>query len=314
MDANFAANPPRRATLRGDQAIARASAIAPALAALSVFAAVSIPAARADVISTFDSGTDGWTLAPGSNGQLTHEPSGGNPGGFLKNDPTDGGDVAVIQAPPEFAGDLRQYDGGFLLFDATLLEQGGGEYFLFGVITLKSGSDARQFDVVSGPPPLNQWGSYIAPLEASLWGFADDPEGWHTFLSNITEMTIGAEAIFGPEINGFDNITLMRGPFFLELYGSCPGPMKALVTGATSRGNVALVRGLGSGNIRIPNNAPCAGTQLGLDASATLVGIIRADSGGALLVESNAPPAACGQILLQAVDLETCRTSNVKGL
>lgn len=269
------------------------------------------PLLNADVISTFDSGTDGWTLAPGSFGTLGQSPSGGNPGGYLKNDPTDGADVAIIMAPSTFTGDLRQYDGGTLSFDATMVSRGGSDYSLFGVITLKSGSDSRELDIVSGAPPLGAWGSYSAPMDASTWGFATDA-GWRTFLAGITEITIGAEAIFGPEVNGFDNIALARGPLSIGLTGSCPSALTLTVRGASRGGDVAIVRAFRTGSQVIPNGYPCAGTTLGLgNTGLDLALVLQADATGYATATRAVPADACGSVVIQALDIDTCETSNV---
>lgn len=295
----------------------RTSATHPPLApvlraiALTIVSAFSLSTSNADVVSTFDSGTDGWSLAPGSFGSLTQSPSGGNPGGYLKNDPTDGADVAVLQAPAEFVGDLRLYHGGTFSFDATLISGSGGSYFLFGLLSVRNGSTTREFDLVSGAPPLGSWGSYAIPLDAETWGFADDPAAFHAFLAGVTEITIGAEAIFGAEVNGFDNIAFRRGEFTIALSGSCPGSATLTATGATPGGRIALLRAFAPGSQVIPSGYPCAGTTLGLNASVDLALSVNADSSGTLILTRTLPAAACGNIFIQAVDLSSCATSNV---
>lgn len=97
----------------------------------------------------------------------------------------------------------------------------------------------------------------------------------------------------------------------LGLAGDCPGRLDARATGATHGGRVAFIYARGTGGVRIPNG-PCAGTQLGLNASALLAATVNADSNGTAILSRNAGANACGgAIVLQALDLTTCTPSNV---
>lgn len=97
----------------------------------------------------------------------------------------------------------------------------------------------------------------------------------------------------------------------LAIGGNCPGRLNARATGATRGGNVAFIYARGIGGVRIPNG-PCAGTQLGLDASAQLAATANADSNGTATLSRNAGANVCGgRIVLQALDLTTCTPSNV---
>lgn len=98
----------------------------------------------------------------------------------------------------------------------------------------------------------------------------------------------------------------------LSLTGDCPGRLEARATSATLGGNVAFVYGLGEGNVRIPDG-PCAGTRLGLNATATLAAIVRADGNGSAVLSRNVGTNACeGRVLLQALDVTSCTPSNVR--
>ncbi|MCC6907608.1 MAG: hypothetical protein IT430_06690 [Phycisphaerales bacterium] len=97
----------------------------------------------------------------------------------------------------------------------------------------------------------------------------------------------------------------------LHLTGECPGQLRAAVTGATPGGRVAFIYARGAGSVRIPNG-PCTGTQLGLDASATLAALLTADGGGnAALMRSVGANLCGGAVLLQTLDATTCTPSNV---
>jgi len=98
----------------------------------------------------------------------------------------------------------------------------------------------------------------------------------------------------------------------LRKSGTCPGPMTFTAVGATPNGTVAFVWGT-SGSFTIPTPRPCAGTVLALvPLLAPPPGYILAGatSTGDASVQANVPASACGQLLLQALDLTTCSTSN----
>lgn len=99
----------------------------------------------------------------------------------------------------------------------------------------------------------------------------------------------------------------------IEVIGSCPGRLNVTVTNATPQGRVALVFALSEGSFIIPNNQPCAGTELGLEAPVRLVHAARADAAGTAVFSGNAPAAACGGFV-QAVDISTCQVTSVAGI
>ena len=100
----------------------------------------------------------------------------------------------------------------------------------------------------------------------------------------------------------------------LTIVGDCPGAMTLQVDGATPGERVAFLYARGMGGVAIPPGNLCAGTPLGLDSSATLLGTARADGAGRATLDGKAPPAACGRVVVQAIDLASCSTSNVEGL
>ncbi|TAH35937.1 MAG: calcium-binding protein [Planctomycetota bacterium] len=94
--------------------------------------------------------------------------------------------------------------------------------------------------------------------------------------------------------------------------GNCPGPMTFTAYHAAPGATVAFVWGT-SGSSTIPPGYPCAGTQLGLSPLRTPPPgylLATADSSGTATASGTAPRAACGVVLLQAVDLTSCETSN----
>jgi len=114
-----------------------------------------------------------------------------------------------------------------------------------------------------------------------------------------------------------DVVVLMQGVggggggLSLSVAGACPGNLTLTANNATPGANVAFIYAFGPGSVSIPSG-PCAGTRLGLNGTATLLRAVRADGGGTARTSGTAPPAACGRVLIQALDTANCATSNVE--
>ena len=102
--------------------------------------------------------------------------------------------------------------------------------------------------------------------------------------------------------------------FLLAPLGNCESPMQIAVTGATPHGLIAIVAGMNTGSFTIPAGLACAGTPLGLDASAFLAATGAADGSGTLLLPATPPDSACGVVQLQALELGSCATTPTTGL
>jgi len=99
----------------------------------------------------------------------------------------------------------------------------------------------------------------------------------------------------------------------LTVAPTCPsgGPIRIEWSGATPGGQVALIFARNTGSFRIPNNMPCAGTQLGLGSNQIQLAFQgSAGPNGSRTLNATAGPAACGGHL-QLLDLTPCATSNV---
>ncbi len=97
----------------------------------------------------------------------------------------------------------------------------------------------------------------------------------------------------------------------LEVTGSCPSSLQINLSKATPHGNIAILYSTGKGSLVIPNHLICPGTTLGLNNKAKLGTTITADQQGNATLNTKVPPGACGNIFLQALDLNDCTTSNV---
>ncbi len=189
-----------------------------ALTLCSVLAVTAI--ARADVISTFDSDSEGWRVAdlPDSGPfgpalgyyAVLWNSSGGNPGGYLSaTDPS--GNNFFLDAPAAFLGDKSTAYGQTLSYDLafpypvdwTPLEDvilvGGG-------MTLVANQ---------GPPPEPAWKHYsLTLLGSSGWhigtgaGPAPTEAELQTVLSDLTALRIRGEYHYGDDLPGLDNVRL----------------------------------------------------------------------------------------------------------
>lgn len=99
----------------------------------------------------------------------------------------------------------------------------------------------------------------------------------------------------------------------LTVAGTCPsgGPVRIEWSGAPPETQAALIYSRTTGSFVIPNGRPCAGTRLGLGTNQIQVAW-QGSSGpnGARVLNTTAPPAACGGYL-QLLVLPSCNVSNV---
>jgi hypothetical protein len=117
-----------------------------------------------------------------------------------------------------------------------------------------------------------------------------------------------APHIWAPgEYVSFD--VLLSGPpaFSLDVNGVCPGPMTFVTSNGTPGGLVAFAYGFSAGSTPVP---PCTGLFLDI-AGASLGGTAIADAAGNASFTTFVPAVACGNALIQAVDVPGCETSNV---
>jgi len=99
--------------------------------------------------------------------------------------------------------------------------------------------------------------------------------------------------------------------FTIHLEGPCPGPMELLVEGATPNARVALLVSRSAGSEVIPPSLPCAGALLDLASPIRIVQGVNINSDGTGSAILNIPAGACGRAQFQAINLDTCETTNV---
>jgi len=158
-------------------------------------------------------------------------------------------------------------------------------------IQLNAG-DSYVIQVIGTDTGVNGTGSYESPV--------NNQYGPPLFLNG---------SVFQPEWRIGFHTYMITGPS-LTSTGTCGGSMTFLVSGATPGAPVAFVWARGLGNYVVPNG-PCAGVQLGLDATANLGGLVSADASGGASLSFFVPSTVCGAVWGQAVDAANCVTTNV---
>jgi hypothetical protein len=166
----------------------------------------------AAVISTFDSGLEGWTFT--SEGEISWEPSGGNPGGYIRfvDDPGVG---ARLVAPSKFLGDWSGLDGiGVISYDHAIFDVGVNPIFHPYNISI-SGPDGLAEWRGATPAGVTDWRTVEALLKESEWTVTEG--AWPLLLANVTELRIAIEAVenlyipgtpWSGDITGMDNVYL----------------------------------------------------------------------------------------------------------
>ena len=114
-------------------------------------------------------------------------------------------------------------------------------------------------------------------------------------------------------IAGMEFAPNLPPPLALGVMGVSGGTMGAFAAGATPGGDVAFFRAQGGGGpTSIPGGHPCAGLALDLNAGLSFISLARADAQGRAQIGPRLVPLLIPrEVRLQALDLTTCRTTNV---
>jgi len=159
--------------------------------------------------SDFTTGVDGWTHTGAS--VFEQRVSGGNPSGLLYVDTSDNA-ITYVYAGAQFLGDRNALNGGTLRFDGNLLEGGGTAWTSasqdYGWVRFTSPFGTAELDLVPSDigPPLATWTTFSVPLTPAAWG--KTASEWRAILSDVTEVRICMEALYGAEIQALDNVRL----------------------------------------------------------------------------------------------------------
>jgi hypothetical protein len=135
---------------------------------------------------------------------------------------------------------------------------------------------------------------------------------------NVSNIASGLGTGFGLAVSGrayADNFEVNGGGAQMQLSASgAPGGVMSFdATGATPGATVAIIWSLSLGSYMVPNNFPCAGTELGLGNPLGWA-LVGANAIGVANLTRFVPPGAAGRVHMQALDLSSCGLSNVISL
>ena len=183
------------------------------------------------VVSTFDTGLDGWTavnlfhwLPVDEGAAYAHQSAGGNPGGYIEFTEPEGNswnDWAWFSAPADFLGDKSAHIGDVLSFDLRDSHRDG---ILYPSVILASGDtylhyrsavpggDWTHFDVTLQPSASSPgvWSKSSLLLEPELDDDLATDSEMTNVLSNLTALYIEADWHTGVDATGLDNVMLGR--------------------------------------------------------------------------------------------------------
>jgi MYXO-CTERM domain-containing protein len=194
-----------------------------------LFTAVTAGAARANVISNFDAGSESWSLldlVSTSGGPtlsvarryptITWAASGGNPGGFVYG-PDDRDNTLVYSAPAAFLGNKSSYAGGTVSFDIKdvkdtsagalgttnvplILMKTGGSKALFQTASLGANSTYTRASFTLSPGSTWKLNAFNGALATSA-DFSD-------VLGDLGAVYVLSDYYIGNETASLDNVRL----------------------------------------------------------------------------------------------------------
>lgn len=188
------------------------------LVRLSALAGLVLASASAQaVISTFDTGAEGWTAQGDVEHPIEWSATGGNPGGHVLIDDRTTGGVTYFVAPAAFLGNKSAALGTNLTFDLMQVYPGSPNQFNSYDVLLQGGGVTLVYDTPNNP--LNgAWTSYAVPLIATGWkvgaldGAPATMEQLATVMGNLSTLKIRAEYQSGSDFGHLDNAALVPEP------------------------------------------------------------------------------------------------------
>jgi len=245
---------------------------------------------------------------------------------------TDFGDCWDLQFYQNGGMDFEITDSAFANYssdgDSDGLYINGGGYTMLGV-TRTDGENFGQLEMQSG----DGWGDdgdsptwaefFLDGVFVTEFDFNVAHGGYYGFIGEFDEMRIAAYNNDGArdahdetsyQAIWLDDVRFASGDeptFELTITGDCPGLMTASVANATPYGLVAFAYGFAAGSTEaLP---VCPGVYVDI-ANAQLGGLATADANGDASAQGNVPEQGCGNVIVQALDVDSCTTSNVVGI
>ena len=180
---------------------------------------------NADILSTFDTNLDGWTMPNQQDSMFDWQSAGGNPGGFAQFVDGDADNSTFITAPANFLGDWSGFDSiGSISFDHQQIDAGTGNTLVpFEIFLSGPGGSARFTE--DHPGTIGPWLSVNAKLIESLWSVENG--SWSGLLADVTQFDIRIEVVDNNNTlgdhAGIDNIAVRSVPepcgFCIILFG-----------------------------------------------------------------------------------------------
>jgi hypothetical protein len=187
-------------------------------AAIAATLALTAHSVRADQVSRFDAGAEGWVVVNGGS-SIAWDSARGNPPGGVRSSDAMGNRLWYFSAPVAYRGDLSQYVGGSLSWD------------LLGLTTTLSPAGAAADVIIEGPAgrigfPIDgnidqaTWQTFTVPLVAGNWFVvgafpASTPSGspiaveqFNAVMANVTGLYIQGEYRNGSDQSVLDNVRL----------------------------------------------------------------------------------------------------------
>jgi hypothetical protein len=177
---------------------------------------IATPVRGESIVSTFNTGLQGWTTTGATQGPPTWQPTGGNPGGTIRVvDTLITGLIVYWQAPAAYLGNQFAAYGKSLSFDLRQTISGPVSQFDDTDVILEGAGLKLAYDF--GPnPPVGVWTSYTVPLSELGWkvgSLAGEPataEQMKLVLGSLTALRIRAEFQVGPDTDYLDNVVLQK--------------------------------------------------------------------------------------------------------
>jgi hypothetical protein len=206
---------------------------------LLFFASIQVHAA---LVSTFDTGTEGWTVSDGAR-NLEWNSSGGNPGGFISAEEALLNDTWFFRSPDSWAGDWTAYIEGTVSFDLIDILKDvwdpnlGGAHGVYypeapEIVIAMNANNAVfwQADIV---PISSDWTSFQVRLSESDASFSPTTTAsFETIMSNVARLAIRGEYFRLDDKEGLDNV----------MVNAIPIPAAAWLFGSGLLGLIGMAR------------------------------------------------------------------------
>ena len=166
---------------------------------------------EASLVSTFDTGDEGWSISGGGS-NFAWVASGGNPGGYVIGDDTGPGPAWFFMSPLSWGGDWTPYIGGTIEFDLTIINAERDRYFSsFDIMVGNRDTGELLAWTADIFPPTGSWAHYEVPIVSQSF----TPYGGTTFqdvMQNVHALYIRGEYTSGADVAGLDNVSVNPVP------------------------------------------------------------------------------------------------------